>query len=769
MRRLRQSRAYVTRQARMSPTTGVTGGAGHTPIPRTAGFMQWVALLVTFINNEACSCIAFVKGGPHACIALDNAEPQVCIAFDNIKVSPPVATVSGEARVHAARVIGEARVPITFVTGKARARVAFDTGKRRGPHAFVTDEACTCVTFITSEFPTKLGSCPNKHKTRAKFHVKCGLSTKAVGQMPVPSSIYGFSHTNSSTTNKLSLILRKTRLFPSRVDLAEEFHGLTQKQIDILVILCNFLKKPLIQNPYLMIYGSDSGAVMAACDVIRSVIASISGSGSPPGSPRGGHVSRHIDASLRVGGFGRLHALNPRRESGLRTATLRAAAYTITCRMRVPGPSLPPSDKLESLQRWRVVHAAAADAERGGGERRAASGDHAHAPRAPSSSVCGAPITARTDGARGARGGGGPSRRRLEITRAHRMRHPRGAPIAARTDGARGARRGGGCRALRELSRRPSSRARGAPIAARTDGAHGACSGSGRRARQGPSRRHREITHVHRVRHRRERAWCTPWRRTQSMRVHCARHHRERAAMAHGTRGARAAADADRAGGAGSRRRREITRGAPIPACTDGARSARGGGGRRACTRTQSTARRVQGRGYEQQGCGREQRVARCMRVWWEVSGRCCSSGRDMGTNGGPGGDRRAWEPVAGTGLSSSRKRGFLGTRPCGGHGHDEWVASARQRAVYSEQRAALGVCVARERVLHDVSGVARERVLHDVSERRWRVKHRVQGNLRMNIFCPVSGFSGNRNAASKGRKAIIEPVQASPVSAWLI
>ncbi|KAJ7206256.1 hypothetical protein GGX14DRAFT_643187 [Mycena pura] len=52
-------------------------GAGHTPIPRTAGLMQWVALLITFVNNEACSCIAFVKGGPHACIALDNAEPHI--------------------------------------------------------------------------------------------------------------------------------------------------------------------------------------------------------------------------------------------------------------------------------------------------------------------------------------------------------------------------------------------------------------------------------------------------------------------------------------------------------------------------------------------------------------------------------------------------------------------------------------------------------------------------------------------------------------------
>ncbi|KAJ7190472.1 hypothetical protein GGX14DRAFT_408004 [Mycena pura] len=125
------------------------------PIPRTAGLTQWVALLVTFVNNEACSCIAFVKGGPHACIALDNAEPQACFAFDNIKVSPPVAIVNGETRVRAARVIDEARVHITFVTGKARARVAFDTGKRRETRLFPNIEEVTEAS-VSANFETEL-------------------------------------------------------------------------------------------------------------------------------------------------------------------------------------------------------------------------------------------------------------------------------------------------------------------------------------------------------------------------------------------------------------------------------------------------------------------------------------------------------------------------------------------------------------------------------------------------------------------------------------
>ncbi|KAJ7190473.1 hypothetical protein GGX14DRAFT_408005 [Mycena pura] len=209
MRRLRQSRAYVTRQARMSPTTSVTGGLGHRP---------------SHALQASCS-------GPHVCIALDNAEPHACITFDNIKVSPPVAIVNGETRVRAARVIGEARVHITFVTGKARARVAFDTGKVR-----------TCITFDNSELRPCVAADSNEANTHAAF-----------GTDEVCTCVTFITGEDRDNYLKASWQWTAQSLQISRVDLAEESHGLTQRQIDILVILCNFLKKPSIQNPYPML------------------------------------------------------------------------------------------------------------------------------------------------------------------------------------------------------------------------------------------------------------------------------------------------------------------------------------------------------------------------------------------------------------------------------------------------------------------------------------------------------------------------------------
>src|ERR1700761_3120037 len=67
------------------PPAGVTGGLARC----SSHALQWVALLVTFVNNKACPCVTFVKGEPRARIAVDNGGTGLHITF-----------IRGEAGAH---------------------------------------------------------------------------------------------------------------------------------------------------------------------------------------------------------------------------------------------------------------------------------------------------------------------------------------------------------------------------------------------------------------------------------------------------------------------------------------------------------------------------------------------------------------------------------------------------------------------------------------------------------------------------------------------